>query len=316
MKNTRYLALLLILLGSGCSQVANETPTITLAEASRGVVTETPVVSTSTQDPVPSVSPTIGVEFSSTPIQELATVTPVPKEILDQVYWLFKDNGGCQFPCWWEIVPGQTTLEEAVNLFEPIILSWNEYTNYADRDGIKYYIFAFYFPVEDEWNIQTSFLLSVREKDNVIESISTNMDAHHIGLHYLPEILSQYGKPESILVNGSAGGGGYFMNLYMYYPQHGFLSTHQFRVENGEKKMGSTEICSALQTYSGLMLWDPDSNVSINMLSEMWPGYWYGDFLPLEQVSKLSMDEFYNAFTEWQYQCIEIDTDFWFSTGN
>ena len=324
MKNVLYLVVIALLsLGTGCSRVVTVSPTISSTAVFDENITQTPAFTITITELTPLVTATQIVQTPTistpTPTWEIAATDPIPKEILDRVFWLFKDNAGCRLPCWWGIEPGKTTLQEAVDFLEPIMWGWDEHTNFVDRDGIKYYIFFFHLPVEDEWDVQTSFLLSVREEDNVIESISSSMDAHHIDLHLIPEILSEYGKPESIVLSGSAAGGyggGYFVNIYMYYPQYGFLSSHTFRVENEEREAGSVEVCSSLQTYSGLMLWNPENDVSIEVLSEMWPGYWYGDFIPLEQVSNLAIDEFYNIFTGLPKQCIEIRTDSWFSMGN
>ena len=83
-----------------------ETPTPTLAP------TLTPTV-TNTLLPTKTPSPTVAQSW-----------TPPPKlsqeEANELLLELYETNGGCEMPCWWGIVPGETPWETALELLLPI----------------------------------------------------------------------------------------------------------------------------------------------------------------------------------------------------
>lgn len=119
-----------ILFGTGCTRnvgntQVNETKTpepiiesVTITETSPP--TNTPSIPSPTHTSVPTTTPT-SVPDTATPtvIPPTATVTPLPtatlthEQIDTNLTELMLTNGGCALPCWWRIVPGETSIDSA-----------------------------------------------------------------------------------------------------------------------------------------------------------------------------------------------------------
>jgi hypothetical protein len=69
-------------------------------------------------------SPTLARLHSVTPPQETSTTTPVPTKYPpvfaeQKVAEYLRTNAGCNLPCFWSVVPGDTSLDDAVEFFQP-----------------------------------------------------------------------------------------------------------------------------------------------------------------------------------------------------
>jgi hypothetical protein len=91
---------------------------------------------------IASPSPSQASGATTTPVP-IATRTPVPTltsdQVNDAVPDLLRTNGGCDLPCWWGVVPGQTSHELAKSLFESkgIPLTVDNSTNVLLQVGHK-----------------------------------------------------------------------------------------------------------------------------------------------------------------------------------
>lgn len=122
LKQTLIWLCLAALLLSVCTPTIIDSPT-----AATGIdVTTEPPAPTSTLTPTPSpavtLTPPITIEQppSLTPISTI-TMTPLdtlePEKAMETIKTLLREPVDCSAPCFWGIVPGQTTNEEARNIF-------------------------------------------------------------------------------------------------------------------------------------------------------------------------------------------------------
>ena len=83
------------------------------ATASQALITETPVPTASRIQPTLASKPTLTSPAPQvTPVSTLTT-----SERTSLVQEMLKTNGGCELPCWWGIVPGQTDWQALKNRF-------------------------------------------------------------------------------------------------------------------------------------------------------------------------------------------------------
>ncbi|MFT3893686.1 MAG: hypothetical protein QM730_18815 [Anaerolineales bacterium] len=123
-KSTLLLCILLSLFG--CSIAHKNLPSTTAA------ITSMPSIMSAIQISITSTSTLMIPTLTPTPHPTLsATQTIVPTlstdEALQQIKELYKDNGGCDLPCWWGIVPGETTWEQTKQLLGPLGIMKNDY---------------------------------------------------------------------------------------------------------------------------------------------------------------------------------------------
>lgn len=112
---TTVLALALV---SACSSSTPE-PTQTLAPTLTPTI---PPTNTPTATPTFTRRPFIYSTFTPAPtLPPTPTLTPwptyPPDEALAKVLELFETNAGCQLPCWWGIIPGETPWDVAQNFY-------------------------------------------------------------------------------------------------------------------------------------------------------------------------------------------------------
>ncbi|MCB9422626.1 MAG: hypothetical protein H6667_22680 [Ardenticatenaceae bacterium] len=128
-KVNRILFFTAILLWTGCTRdmngvQANDTKTpepvtesITLTATTSP--TNTPFISSSTHTPIPATATPTAVPNTATPTAvpptpsptTLPTATLTHEQVDANLTELMLTNGGCELPCWWGIVPGETPID-------------------------------------------------------------------------------------------------------------------------------------------------------------------------------------------------------------
>jgi len=174
--------LIALLFATACSAEKTITPTVTLQPPS-----------TASASPLPS------------PTQDIASLTPEPTEYPEaleeqKVREYLLTNNGCSLPCFWGIVPGNTSLEEALEFFQPFGI-----TQYHGRSGQN---------IQNQYDVGLRIMsqlvlnsASLFEENSKIvgievfgggrpDEISTFWE---IWAKYLPqEVIAQYGLPDRI----------------------------------------------------------------------------------------------------------------------
>ena len=179
MKKYVLIALLFI---TACSAEKTITPTVTLQPSA-----------TASASPLPS------------PTQAIASPTPEPTEYSEAIEELkvkeyLLTNNGCSLPCFWGIVPGNTSLEEALVFFQPFGIA-----QYHGRSGQN---------IQNQYDVALDVMsqlvlssASLFEENSKIAGIEVSGEGRpdeisifwEIWAKYLPqEIIAQYGFPDRI----------------------------------------------------------------------------------------------------------------------
>jgi hypothetical protein len=315
----RVLYLLMVLfLAAGCaehsrpstesiaaSQLMPSTTLIPAAAFTPSLTTFTPSASTITPTRTPTIVP---------------TPTQLP-EIRQQIIQLFEPNPECQLPCWWGIVPGESTWDYARRFLEPISYRISDAYIYSDLPGLVNYTIVVPLPVNQytPWS-----------KDNQIYVVDTQTDiikaiyapAEDFEQYQIPNLLETYGPPVEILFSGGHGfGDKYFVSLYMYYPAYGFLATHITTVAWEDTLDGFVSAC--YHESSELFIWPPDQTMSYEDMvpfgmtdfTEITMELFQEFFQSLNMVTGFDEAGFYYAFVNSELPvCIDVQTQSWFMT--
>jgi len=225
-------------------------------------------------------------------------------------------------------VPGESTWDYARRFLEPISYRISDAYIYSDLPGLVNYMVVVPLPVNQytPWS-----------KDNQIYVVDTQTDiikaiyapAKDFELYQIPNLLETYGLPSEILFRGGHGfGDKYFVNLYMYYPAHGFLATHRTTIAWEDTLDGLVSAC--YQDSAELFIWPQDQTMSYR---DMIP-YGMTDFTEVTLGSSQDsnkadewfkglnlvtgfddVESFHEAFINSELPaCIEVQTDSWFVT--
>ena len=266
MKFTRmsYLVVLLgcILFLVGCnpvemqaSKTAADFPspsqTNTMTRTTTPFLTTTPTL-TATIEPssTKTKSPTLTPSWTPRPTLPL-------DEAIETVQELIRTNGGCEFPCWWGLVPGETTWWEAEAFLKPLA-----YSTFRWRDPPKGRIgYTFSLPLTEEpnWYNDLEVKLLYDAETKIIEIIRSGLRQS------FQPFIEQLGVPTEIYiyaydVYGTAG----YYQIYFYYPYLGVMvlivGESDIERRNGED---FNIICQDLmQKYDrvvGFTFWSPEN---------------------------------------------------------
>jgi hypothetical protein len=203
LKNTSFWATypvaVLLLLSAGCGtpyQLQEAASTVVASHSPAPVATLTPGLA---QTPRPSRTPRPTHTHPATPYPTLE-----PDDMHALVLEMLESNGGCELPCWWSIVPGET--------------SWEEMGEYFTTQGIggweNGHLDLGYLDPEDNSRIR---LLEVKmeQQDGLVHSIRVSRDYFDqpvgddfalIWQRYeLSRILSQHGVPSQVYLSLQVG---------------------------------------------------------------------------------------------------------------
>lgn len=162
--------------------------------------------------------------ISPTPIITLTPLEPVdnPEEYIKM---LIETNGGCDLPCWWGIVPGETDWETAKQFLATFANEIIEnYGEPIDEETIKqgYFNFiSFQVPGEDNENY-----IRFRLENSIIEIITISQLYEDSPPH---QVIEDYGLPDKIWLHAHPTPGRWYVSLDFLYSERGIVvgySTH------------------------------------------------------------------------------------------
>jgi len=301
-----WLLIAAILIGAVC-----------LARCTARGLSPSPTLSISeTAAPEPSLtpSPTLTPTLTKTP-RPTATATHVPlptlppAEALEKVQELLDTNGGCAFPCWWGITPGETTYIEVLDTLQPIAWRISRLKNHpVYRDKITR---EFYFAVDDQPTLMNSQMVVF-----VLEKTTLEIDWLYTSHPYpLGDILLDYGSPEEIWLyaTGIPGTGPVVYRIELFYPDKHIMTSignyAEMVHENGEDY---ARVCkdSLIGETGGVLVWSLDSQMEFK---DFFREHEETDkYLPIEDVIDMSPQEFTNLILENNgSNCLELPLSKW-----
>jgi hypothetical protein len=265
--------LLFVMMTAGCVAANQRTET--------PVYPVTPSMSSTSASNLEILTPTLTPITTKTP-----TLTPPPplesERVKETIGQLLRTTEDCEAPCFWGIVPGQTTLGEAKNIFARLRLLL-EYTNALN--GADFYESTYGF----ESGLSVSALLGVQ--NDVVNNLTIYLDPEkeHTGvlrewLAYSPEtLIKEYGLPSR--ANFFVGRGpkpSYFIDMY-FDTADLIIRYHSYDVNS------KLRLCPLMDQFDSVRIWlgkDP-----------LYPPIIDPTIIPLEEVTSLTMEEFSKLMT-------------------
>jgi len=215
---------------------------------------------------------------------------------------LLSNNGGCRYPCWWGITPGETTWSEA-NHF---LASFVEVTPWGDDPmSIDNYI---RFPIETGRGVG-GFVVATNGDYIPLIFVGKETTAYN---SLMPQILTSYGAPDTIYLSTfqSSPEGGIPLTIVLYYSREHFLAIFELTAQADKD-----EITGCLQDESpGLFLWSADEVTTEQQIQDWALGV--DPILPLKPLEKVT-DLDVSSFTEQfgspssENPCLSTGMEFW-----
>jgi hypothetical protein len=308
-------SLFFIMSNSGCGQSTEPpfTPTPNVPTAATSRVTLTPSfrplpTASSTQTPTPTMVPTLPSE-----------------EARAELLQLLSNNGDCRLPCLWSIAPGRSSSQEAAAILAPLS-SLSDFTSLFPSPGDIS-------PSYLEGNVAIYTRIAYLYSENgVVNTITFNAEAHKplaqggyedvfdskflgekVSAYTLPHVLTEQGVPSSVMIETAGGpltrGGRGGFDILLLYPDQGILVNYRTQMHlNGVNVRG----CPA-NAYVQMELYPPGQPDSFfeGLKQTDWTVKMNVDYKPLEEVTSMSVQEFYDTFREPTDKCIETPAKLW-----
>lgn len=260
---------------------------------------------TTTQESIP---PTMTTMPTATPI--LATTTPTPQPTLTRaekeaiVTELYKTNAGCELPCWWGIIPGETDWNTAKLLLERVAIEIN---TSAESKSDQLYSVDVDIPVPAEIS-QYDFLRQYFIVHNgIVTNIRPELPDRMLWIN-ISQILSMYGDPSEIWIDtyGTSYGEIDPFRLVLFYPEKGFLVRYF-----DDADFINNYVVGCFGGYFGAIhIWAPELGLTFNEALNV--NYSPQYYKPLEEVTELDIETFYQAHLDPNTEiCIETPIELW-----
>lgn len=250
------------------------------------------------------------VLFSSCSARNYAqtpTLSPIPtlierdltipfEEASSIILELHSDNGGCEeISCWWGILPGHTSWDDAYEVISPI----GKVTDgFRSREGAVVYFFEFAVPqsIEPDGYLRSAMWIA----DEKIMAIEV-----HDGINdSLPVVLENYGPPEEIWIFVGLQSSNYYIELF--YQKQGVLIRFESDIDQileDNVIICPNELKSDQQSISSILYWNPREEINYrDILSEVLFGLderKRSRFFALDKESSdIDAIEFYNSYID------------------
>jgi hypothetical protein len=255
--------------------------------------------------------PTTTPSLTWTPISTL-----LPNDREEYLQTLFENNGDCNLPCWWGIMPGETTWEEARTTLLPLgILKTSGNDDYVRA--------TFSIPVPLTLSDEISpgfpyFEPNLIIQDNLVEKITINSSWITDDFdHSLNGFLELLGTPTNIVIRSTLDvmeeapyWNKPFYEMIVFFPSKGVVvySKDMYQVTSshlevcpGDARLGTSA--------AGIELFEPNSTLTLERFYEINNKIDLGNYQSLSEISSVtSMEEFYSKFLNADVQqCVDID---------
>lgn len=332
-----FSLVLVMLLTSSCGRSGNA-PTATTATAVTPANSLPTSTSTQSDSSAKSTIVIASVPISSketTPIPApSATVRVIPTLTVEdahiQLIDLLANNGGCRLPCFWGITPGATTNQEAMAILAPLS-SRSDYNVFHPRSGTISLndrlkdsqlldIYISYLANQDYVygiNFEARDMKKLVEEHGGEYSFQDVFDSSDFGekldFYMLHQVLAAYGRPNSVLLTTWGKiptpryGQGNF-NLILLYPEQGIAVQY-----TTEMRVVGNNVEGCLANAHVEMSLFPSGNAA-DFEEYLAPTDWKGRlayYKPLEEVTSLSIDEFYQLYRQPTEKCLATPAHLW-----
>jgi hypothetical protein len=307
MKNRKQIAtidgLLFIVIASACG-TADIHPTVAQPDVAPSTYTPSRIATVTQTPPFTPTSMYKSPTPTWKPSQTMQFIPTLPaKTAVHSLRDYLANNGNCRLPCVLGITPGISSFTEAREIMAPLIGIAEDHTNITSGIGnmfFNYYGVIIYF-VENR-NTQQ------------ISDVELDLGAHSRYAYYmLPNILSEYGKPASVSLYTVAlpdptVGDWWYLYMLMLYPDQGLAINYTTTTRlSGQNIIGcfadAAVIVDAYPSGHG--------DTFTQLLPDGFAGEAVADYKPLEDVTTMTLDDFYWKYSKDSDQCLETANDLW-----
>ena len=303
---------ILILFMASCRPLTQplDTPTASIVSLKstlvRKTVTPSPTI-TLTPSPSTTATPTATQVPSPEP-----TWTPLPTLLTSEaaalVQDLLKNNGDCRLPCWWGIIPGETSWLEARQFLATFATRIGQGdSGIIMEEGISYQVTNYSVAFDIEGGLRGGgALFSIRNGIISFIDITPSSTVQSFQLH---QLLSDYGKPDKVFIETyqNTPGLGLPFQLVLFYPGQRIQAFYEYTAQ----KAGDVLIGCPQPVGPILSVWGPYKALTDKDLITSGPDN-PQPFKLLEEVTDMSIDAFYQAFQNPESKiCIETPADLW-----
>lgn len=287
----------------GCSPTNSSTIPLSATPENSAVViqkTSSPRLS-NTLTPIPTVT-----------LTPVLTMTPLSQQdayqVLQKLYW---DNGGCQLPCYWGVVPGETLWQDTSALLSPLGRIYGPSgTSKVSRYGVTFEKFD-----EPFGSMGPGFWV----ENEVVKVIGINSSWVSQDFDYsLSGLLQSLGVPDEIWISPIAESldGQPYYHLELFYPSKGILVglLGNAKQDGQYLSLCPQKIFSRSPFPPTLLLWNPkepvhfDSNFGKRLVDDDL-GIIVDDYRLLQGVSPdgLTNAQFYDIYSDPETEvCIKV----------
>lgn len=228
---------------------------------------------------------------------------------------MLETNGGCELPCWWGIIPGETAWQAARDSF-----AFRGIKEIIYKGGLYYY----FDPPLLERPVQYTLDLHFTQQAGVVHSIQvfsqvlgdpkTNRFARDWHRYSLDQVLIRYGQPSQVMLElwpNPPAGPPYPYSLFVFYDHLGILIRYSGSAISGKP----FRICPELARIDHLTLWlrSPGEGPSLLELAHLDPAE-LAQMLPLEKATGMDIRTFYETFRKaGAMACLESPVEVWSS---
>lgn len=249
-------------------------------------------------DPIPSAIPETPMQEQFIKITQISpTISPStlePELATEEIKAFFQTATGCVAPCFMDVVPGNTTLDEAKAIFRHLGIELQYTTSVG---SFEFYSFIYKF----ENRLELSPIFTIQ--DNIVKNIRIGMvpdfpgkDLNNERLIYSPELLvNQYGRPSRVeFVLG--WGPRTFFDMILYFDSYDLVTEYVgYNIIEGTRE--KPNVCLLAVQYDSVRVWLGKNPP--NLPSEG---------IPLSEATQLDMEEFSNILLgQPENACITFD---------
>lgn len=287
------------------------------------------IVPSETATTISVISPTPLV--ASTPVpHSTATVRLVPSLTADEARKRLNDllttNGGCQLPCLWGITPDKTSNQEAITLlaslsglsefhvFKPDSGSITAYDRLKDGRILSTYIS--YLTNNDKVNSILFISRAIEElsgEDGFRDIFDSTDFGERLNNYMLHQVLNSLGRPSSVRMTTlgefppARYGQGHF-KIILLYPEQGFAVQYTTEMQVVGKNVEGC-LANAHVEMEFFPAGNTDAFYEQLALTDWKRRIEY--YKPIEEVTTMSVDDFYQTFRQHPTICLETPANLW-----
>ncbi len=331
--------ILLVIFTSSCTRSDNfqDTPhsESTLVQSPMSTSYTLPSAVTKTMSHITMTPAYTIIPTNTTTKSPTSTITPIIVPTLSmenaklQLIDYLSNNGNCTLPCFWGITPGKSTFLDAQIILEPLS-SISDLTHFGSERGTIYLRYSdsyliistnisfLTYPnneIINRINFEARALEETTGEGGEVGVFNSSVFGERLSLYMLPQILSQYGRPSSIMLTTlaepppqSRGGDIGYFRIVLLYPDKGIFVRYITKINLlNEIVLGcpnnahvELELYPAGNGDSFFENLDPSLQEDIR-----------NNYKPLEEVTSMSIGDFYQTFHEPTDTCIKTPSNLW-----